>query len=92
MRLSLAIAAAAALLGVGALAGRVSAGDAAPPGQPAGLSLCTTLCRRASAYEGPFVAHGACYQGGKVKARVESTEAPSPNEAHAQLVRSCPRP
>jgi hypothetical protein len=82
---------AALLLGLGALAGRVSAGDAAPPGQPPGLSLCTSLCRRSSAYEGAFVEHGACYRDGHAERTVEA-EAASPNETHAQLLRGCPKP
>lgn len=87
---------AALLLGLGAAGGAaavsVTAGDAAPAGQPDGLSLCTTVCRRPSAYEGAFVEHGVCYAGGHVKGLVDSADAPSPNDAHAQLLRMCPRP
>lgn len=91
------IAAAAALLAVGAAAGsavtaQVSAGDAAPPGQADGLSLCTTLCRRPGAYEGAFQEHGVCYSAGKVRGVVDSADAPTPNDTHAQLLRQCPRP
>lgn len=81
-----------ALLGLGALAGRVTAGDAAPAGQPSGLSLCTSLCRRDTAYSGPFTERGVCYRDGKAQRTLESPEAASPNEAHEHLLRTCPRP
>jgi len=91
MRFSLLIAA-ATLLGLGALAGHVSAGDAAPPGQADGLALCTNLCRQGSAYSGPFVERGVCYRDGKAQKVLESPAAGSPNEAHEQLLRMCPKP
>jgi hypothetical protein len=91
MRLYSLLFAGLALVGVGALAGRVSAGDAAPPGQPPGLSLCTSLCRRDSAYAGPFVEHGVCYRDGKAQRTVDSSEVSSPNESHEQLLRACPK-